>query len=75
MVVTYDTNTNIHTVYVDGAYKTHAGPSASQNGGSGNQWVYIGSLLDGYIDDLRFYSRALSATEAQTRLPDQLLQL
>jgi len=70
LVGTYDLNAEDLTLYVDGQYasndNTPSGTKCTASnpitiGDNWGSWTY----WDGYIDDVRIYSRALSATEVK----------
>lgn len=66
VVVTYNHTNNANAIYIDGALASTPGGQACCNGTGINQRIKLGELLDGYLDDVRIYSRALTASEAQT---------
>ena len=62
-----DATANLRSLYVDGVL---AGTTVSQDGsGSGELWVGsakgVGEFINGTVDDVRVYGRALSSAEIQ----------
>lgn len=66
VAVTYNGTTNANAIYLNGVLASTPPATCCSDDAGGSHNIKIGQLLNGYIDDVRLYSRTMTAAEVQT---------